>query len=390
MRITNNAIFEAFRNNLQRVSKGLMDSQEVMSTQKRVNRVSDDPLGASVIQLTTRQLNGVNQYVRNIGLVESNSKIVDAQLSQCDELLSRAKELMLSQANNATTSSDTRQAVAAEMVSLRQQLLSIANTRIGSRYLFAGTADTQQPFDPMTVTSTAGAGNTGGATATAQAANEAAMTGHAYRIAFTAPNLYDVLDVTTGATISSGNAYASGGNISFDGLLVTVTNNPGAPAAGDVFNISTTLPGVYHGNSNEMQVEIEQSSRVAYSLPGDRVFQGAGLPAGVNLFTTLNNAIDALRSNDATAIDAALNQLDQASHQINNERAVIGARMNRYDSAQTRLQAQSVEMQSQRSLIQDADLVDAATEYNRQEVAYKAALSVTGQIGQLSLLDFLQ
>ena len=49
-----------------------------------------------------------------------------------------------------------------------------------------------------------------------------------------------------------------------------------------------------------------------------------------------------------------------------------------------------LEFETVRTLLEDVDLADAATDFSRLETAYRAALSVTSQVGQVSLLDFLR
>jgi len=389
MRITNNLIFDQFRRNLQLSAENMLRSQEVMATQKKINRVSDDPLAAGLAQDARSRITATDQYVRNLGRAQSDANLTDTFLSQCEDLLSRAKELMVSQANTATATSSTREAVAIELVSLRSQLLAIANSRIGANYAFAGTADGQMPFTPMSAAA-APPSYAGRASATTQILDEKAVTGDAYRITFTAPGTYDVTDVTKGVTLASGAAYASGGDIEFDGLLVKITDAPGAPVAGDTYDVTVTMPGQYLGNSNERKVEIERNSYVPTNTPGDRIFLGAGLAGGINVFNVFNGAINALRNNDASGIDATLDQFDNSHRQISGQRSVVGARQNLFDTTNTRLKSQGLEFETQRTLLEDADLADASTEFNKRETAYQAALSVTSRIGQISLLDFLK
>jgi flagellar hook-associated protein 1 FlgK len=64
----------------------------------------------------------------------------------------------------------------------------------------------------------------------------------------TPPTTFDVVDSTSGATLASGLSYTSGGNISFNGWTVQVTDGGGAPAAGDSFVIDKTVTTA--GSSN--------------------------------------------------------------------------------------------------------------------------------------------
>ena len=390
MRITNSYIYDTFRSYLQKSAKELVKSQVTMGTQKSINRVSDDPVSAGLVQDSLTRLSRTNQFVRNIDRVSSQANFTDAALGQVEDMLMRAKELMLSQASTATATASTREAVAIELTSLRSQLLAVANSRVGNRYLFAGTNDGVIPFPPTAVTIANGVPNSGNAAGAADVADEASLTGDTYEIEFTAPGLYDIRNVTKGTTVAANQTYVSGGDILFEGILAKIANNPNPPAAGDVFTITTVLPGGYDGNSKEFRVEVESGEYVPVNLPGDRVFQGVGLVNGENLFTVLNEAINALRANDTATIDASLDRLDASLGQISEQRSVLGARENLFDLTQNRLTRLSVDLDTLRSQLEDADLVDTVTDFNQRDTAYKALLGVTARIAQVSLLDFLK
>lgn len=389
MRITNNLMFDTFRRNLTRSTQDMLESQEIMATQKKINRVSDDPIGAGLIQDNRSSSSQTDQYLRNIGRVETTLDLTDTYISQIENLLTRVKELMLGQANSVTSTEATRKAAYIELSSIRDQLLAIANSKVGSRYLFSGTLDTTQPFLDTSVT---GAVNvaTGGADIEAAIYDPLAVSGDDFQIQFTAPDTYDIVNVTTGDAVSTGAAYTSGAEIRFNGLTVTIADQTGPPAAGDVFDVTTTLAGVYQGNSGQVEIEIEQSQTVTLNVSGDRLFQGVGTSGGVSLFDTINDAIHALMTDDQAAIDASLDAIDQTSAQTTEQRAIIGSRQNLVDDTQSRLKTLGVQLEANRTLLEDVDLIEAASEFTHRETAYQAALSVAARVGQTSLLDFLR
>jgi flagellar hook-associated protein 1 FlgK len=95
-------------------------------------------------------------------------------------------------------------------------------------------------FSGLNVTATGGATNVGGAGVGATSIlDDSLLTFNDYEIRFTAPGLYNVVNATTGATLSTGNAYVSGSAIDFDGMRVTIANASGAPAAGDTFHVDS-------------------------------------------------------------------------------------------------------------------------------------------------------
>jgi flagellar hook-associated protein 3 FlgL len=60
--------------------------------------------------------------------------------------MTRAKELLLAQVTD-TASADTRKIAAEEMKQIRDEIMQIANTKVGNRYLFGGTQTSLAPYD---------------------------------------------------------------------------------------------------------------------------------------------------------------------------------------------------------------------------------------------------
>lgn len=124
-------------------------------------------------------------------------------------------------------------------------------------------------FDPLSVTVRAKTGNTGGASVTATAVTDLSLvTLDDYEIRFSGPGAYTVVNARSGSVVSTG-AYSSGSAITFDGISVTLTDNSGPPAGGDVFRVSAT-----DGSAMNMAVSITDTDRIAASstlagIPGD-------------------------------------------------------------------------------------------------------------------------
>jgi len=118
---------------------------EKMATQKRVNRPSDDPVGMTQILGVRSQQAAVAQYQTNISTAESWVSMTESQLTAANDILVKVRELAMSNATG-TASTDTRADAATQVASLREEMLAIANARLGDRYLFAGSSTTA-PFN---------------------------------------------------------------------------------------------------------------------------------------------------------------------------------------------------------------------------------------------------
>lgn len=121
-------------------------AQERVSSGKRINRPSDDPLGAaSVIRLRTSQAE-IEQFKRNAAAAGDSLQFADGALNDYELLLDRARALVTQGASD-TTSADARKIIATELEGLSARILSVANSRSDDTYIFGGTRQDASPFD---------------------------------------------------------------------------------------------------------------------------------------------------------------------------------------------------------------------------------------------------
>ena len=380
MRISTNYIYENTRRTMQTSIKNLLNVQEVMATQKKINRLSDDPVGAGRILNVDRMITQNEQFTRNIDTAKTTAGLYDGAFDSTITLLSRAKELVLAQTNSAASTPATREAARVEIVSLASELTAIANAQYGDRFLFAGYKDGQPAFQDIAVNAAPAAANTGSAAVTYQSINSVSgVTGHAYEIRFTGAAAYDVVDTTTGTPVVTGAAYADGGAIEFGGVSLRLT---GTPAAGDVFTVSTTPAGAYMGDSGIIRLEVDQDVFQQTNFTGDVIFRGASTTGGIDLFGVLERANNALRSNDQVELDKVLDDLDAGVSQITKTQSEVGSRENLLSKTKERLLDIKLNMDSTLSDLRDVDITEAITELNRQENAYQAVLGATSKILQ--------
>ncbi|MDX1635602.1 MAG: flagellar hook-associated protein FlgL, partial [Marinobacter sp.] len=146
IRISSQQVFQDGINRLQDLNSGLQKTQEQVSTGKKVNRPSDDPVAAARLLKLDQEVAQVNQYQRNVDLATNRLQQEESALADVTDLIQRVRELTV-QAGNATLSSEDRTSVAAELRQRVEQLASLANTRDASgEYIFSGFKGGTQSF----------------------------------------------------------------------------------------------------------------------------------------------------------------------------------------------------------------------------------------------------
>lgn len=146
MRITESIISRGTQQYISNNAEKVYRCQETISTGKRINRASDDPAAMTQILAYRKTISSIDQYSRNIGNAQSELNLAESNLAHVGELMTRAKELLLAQVGD-TASADTRKIAAAEMKQIRDEIMQVANTKVGNRYLFGGTQTSTPPYD---------------------------------------------------------------------------------------------------------------------------------------------------------------------------------------------------------------------------------------------------
>ncbi|MEK6590722.1 MAG: flagellar hook-associated protein FlgL [Nitrospinota bacterium] len=141
----NNTLFNIFTNN-----EGLLKTQEELSTEKRINKPSDDPTGISRVLDYRTRISSNNQHTRNIDEGTAWLNLADSTFNGMTELLTRAKEIAVSQGGTPATS-DTRKTYAKDVENLLSHMVLLGNATIGGKYIFAGQKINTAPFTSGTI-----------------------------------------------------------------------------------------------------------------------------------------------------------------------------------------------------------------------------------------------
>jgi len=140
------SIYESTRLALRRHSAELAELQQAASTGVRLRRASDAPAEAFRLLGLRSQSSTLAAYGENIRRTIDSLTIASTSLSQMSERMARVRELV-TQGTSGTYSASDRKPIAQELDGLLGQLLSLANTKHGGRYLFGGTNTRAAPYE---------------------------------------------------------------------------------------------------------------------------------------------------------------------------------------------------------------------------------------------------
>ena len=396
MRISTANAYDLSVDVLSRRQADLAATQEQLSTEKRVNRASDDPAAAARAERALASEMRIDANQRAVDASQNAMTLTESAMGDAGDLLQEARDILV-KAGNASYSDAERKSLAQELSGVRKQLLAVANRTDGAgTYLFGGQGGNQPPFIdaaggvsfrgtggevesvsgeslPLTVDGqnawmSARSGNgtfvTGATTSTGTAwidsgrvTNPSQVTGSTYSIQF---------DVTGGTTTYSilkdgqptaaaGVSFKPGQAIEVDGIAANITGNP---AHGESFSLTPSQP--------------DQSM---FDMLDKAI---------TDLNTPLRSAAQIAQSNSSniTALDASMNQMGAA-------RGKAGETLKRIESVTGRLEDSKLAAQTERASAEGLDIVKAISDFQNKQTGYDAALKSYAMVQKISLFNYV-
>ncbi len=144
MRITEGSNYETVRDTMRRGREKMETLQNQAASLKKLNRPSDNPAAAAEVLRIRSDKAKVEHFQLNSKIAENFLVNTDQSIADLSDIVVRSKELAISQSSMASSSEETRRAVAEEVNQLFNQAVSVANRRVGDRSIFSG-YKTQSP-----------------------------------------------------------------------------------------------------------------------------------------------------------------------------------------------------------------------------------------------------
>ncbi|MCL6547319.1 MAG: flagellar hook-associated protein FlgL [Alicyclobacillus sp.] len=146
MRVTTFGITNQYIGDLNNIMTKFQTLQRELSTGRKLNEPSDDPVAFSSDILTQTMMSEVQQWQDNAKLALSKLQMADDSMSTLQTVLGNIRTQLVQAVNGTNTPEDIRQiaSVVSQQVANVEQ---IANTSDGEEYIFAGVNGTVKPMD---------------------------------------------------------------------------------------------------------------------------------------------------------------------------------------------------------------------------------------------------
>ncbi len=408
MRISTNMVYEKAYRNLSLAFDRFIRLQEQMATGKRINRPSDAPADVPQDLLYRKELKDMEQYQDNIEYASSWMTVADSALSNVTQLLTNAKAIALEQANDSADQ-QTRESAALQIDSIISQIVQLANTKHGNRYIFSGYKTTTQPFTRT---------NIAGKDVVLYNGDEGEMfveisKGIRLQLNQIGKNIFGQPDtVIYGSNVNSTSTpidsttllstFNGGSGVNAGSFTITngaqqavVTVNPG-DTVGDLLdainssgiNVEAEINADGTGinirslvSGTDLEVEATQTA-IDLGIAGNATSQ--------DIFGVLIRLKEGLEENNREKILEAAGQIDDAIDTALQAWVEVGTRMQRLDMTKNKLGSEMVNITNLLSEIEDADLADVTVKLTKEQNVYQSLLKSISAMIQPSLLDFLK
>lgn len=179
--------------------------------------------------------------------------------------------------------------------------------------------------------------------------------------------------------------FAGGGSSTVPFTTVTISGDK-VSEVNFITSDTSTLKDTF-----SQKIEISKGVTIDLSAGQMTFHTGSNGDTDINsAFKTLIKLRDYLVSGDQKAVNDLIGEFDSMIDNVISERAVIGAKSNRIEQAQSRTESFNTSLNTLISNLGDTDYAEASALYSSQRAVYEASLSVGANIIQPSLLDFLK
>jgi flagellar hook-associated protein 3 FlgL len=414
MRISTANRYDTSVENLQSRQIDLAASQTQLTSGKRVNVASDDPVAAARAErdLATMARSDANQ--RALEASRNAVQLGESAIGDASELIQQARETLVA-AGNGTYTAAERQSQAIKLKEIRNQLLTVANRSDGGGgFVFGGQGASNPPF----IDAPGGVQFVGqGGEAQASSSETLSLTVDGSAVFLSAKTGNGVFESGPGT-----NAVTGGANTGTAWITPGNVNNPSQvpyPAAGGAApSVYSIQFGVAGGNTTytvlEDGIAMPSATGLAYkgsqsiSVPGRGMSVSiAGTPAdgdtftlqqsnnNLSIFNALDKAIAGLNTGTLNngqvqqIVNSGISQMDSISGNLQQARSSMGETLNRMDGIESRISSLKLIAQTDRSAAEDLDMVKAISDFQNKQTGYDAALKSYAMVQKLTLFQYI-
>ncbi len=433
MRVTEVTKRDHVVDNIQKSSGKLQDIQIQMASGRRLNKTSDDPLGAARSQDIVTTISSQQQLLQNIEENITWLQRTENEINSINDLLGQIRTLAISQAGS-DSNEESRLMVSREFAAARRNLFDIGNSREGKLYLFSGIKSLTPALKKNGIFQPAKVEKNGISQKDIREildvnqfrAQFEGFSTNKYRISVTKAGIWGQARIKIsdddGRTWSKEQVlrphtpvFNPDGKIN-DQVVLKFSDQEGRlgnvlpeqfdfnsenSVEFDIDSIGIFFPkGIeflyypnpevtYSGSVVKKEAIISNGLSIPVNITAKELFLDEGKD-GVDIFSLLSAMERALIENDGIAIAQRIGEIDLAQNQVLKQQADVGNIVRELYATQSKLEDQKFEKESELSDIQDLDIAEATVDLKVAEANNRLSLNTGARLIQPSLSDFIR
>ncbi len=371
MRVTLDGQYRNMISSLQDQMTDMTDYNYQISSGKRLQYLSDDPLASSELIKYKKRLTHIDQYNKNITRGNAWLKATDNALDSVEGIV-RDVRTYAEQAATETYDYNNRKEIALHIDSLAEEIMQNANTDINGEYIFSGFKTDKKPFK-LDIES-----------------NNSAYSiddyNHSFdlklKIRMISDSKYE-FSVDNGSTWidNNGEGYSINSVNPVLGFKISSTN----PNAGDEVDFS--IEHQYQGDNGEFNIESNKEQHITINKTGKEVFTSSD---DKNIFKIMGNLWAGLVTNNRDMIGDQIDKLSSFEEHDLKLQAWTGSSLNRLDKISNDMLVKDKDRTTKAiSDLEDADVSDVMTKLMQTQTIYQATLKATAMISNINIMNFI-
>lgn len=137
--------YQAFLDAMNLIQQRAQNDQLQLSSGLKINQISDAPDQISPLLQTRSSIAQLDQINSNLGLVQTQTNTAESSLQSAVSVMDQIQSLA-TQGEPSSTSADTRATLAQQVGTALTNLVDLANTTVGGKFIFSGDSDQTQPY----------------------------------------------------------------------------------------------------------------------------------------------------------------------------------------------------------------------------------------------------
>lgn len=350
-RVSEGSSTASIKYSINKAKQKLENLQLKGSTLKSMTKPSDN----AVSNIEAMQLSSIStdnkQFLRNADFALMQLSVTEKALENLTDILVKAKEIAIAQSSDIYNP-EVRQNVSNEVKQLKNLAISIANKRVGQKFLFAGFKSLETPFD--------------------KDGNYKGDTGHT------------TLEVSKDFFVQT-NLHGAEVFFADEGFDSSETHP---------LNKFPELQSSPKNPANEVKYNEEfdnpEISRDLASVGPSEEQEAPKFEKRENIFSLLESLGNSLENNEPKTIQNLLEKFDDAISRLITMRTRVGSISNSVMNSQNTIESDNIDNATRTSKLVDADVADLFADLQKQQEVLKTTYKSTQGLLNQRLIDFIK